>query len=193
MSAATDKTNLAELRRTMTLWHNRVTALGFDGVSDLIALAEAGGDEMKKAWPIGERIALKLMMIKQIGEGSTTANSLPHVARIADEALELIRMHLAGAPSDLKPVAQVVAVEPEGPDGHGVNWLAGKRPKPGDLLCRASDLDQVRAVLRKLVATADMKTRLQALHEMGHGTDWDDWRRLDQEAWATARLLAAEA
>lgn len=130
MSAATDKTNLAELRRTMTLWHNRVTALGFDGVSDLIAIAEAGDDEIKKAWPIGERIALKLMMIKQIGEGSTTANSLPHVARIADEALQLIRMHLAGAPSDLKPVAQVVAVEPEGPDGHGVNWLAGKRPKP---------------------------------------------------------------
>lgn len=193
MSAATDKTNLAELRRTMTLWHNRVTALGFDGVSDLIALAEAGGDEMKKAWPIGERVGLNLMMIKQIGEGSTTANSLPHVARIADEALQLIRMHLAGAPSELKPVAQVVAVYPEGPDGHGVNWLGGKRPKPGDLLCRASDLDQVRAVLRKLVATADMKTRLQALHEMGHGTDWDDWRRLDQEAWATARLFAEEA
>lgn len=95
MSAATDKTNLAELRRTMTLWHNRVTALGFDGVSDVIALAEAGGDQMKKAWPIGERIALKLMMIKQIGEGSTTANSLPHVARIADEALECIRQRPA--------------------------------------------------------------------------------------------------
>ena len=98
MSAATDNTNLAELRRTMTLWHNRVTALGFDGVSDLIALAEAGCDEMKKAWPIGERIALKLMMIKQIGEGSTTANSLPHVARIADEALQLINIHQREAP-----------------------------------------------------------------------------------------------
>lgn len=32
------------------------------------------------------------------------------------------------------PVAQVVAVHPLGPDGHGVNWLKGKRPKPGDLL-----------------------------------------------------------
>jgi hypothetical protein len=98
MSAATDKTNLAELRRTMTLWHNRVTALGFDGVSDLIALAEAGGEEMKKAWPIGERIALKLMMIKQIGEGSTTANSLQHMARIADEALQLIHCHPTSMP-----------------------------------------------------------------------------------------------
>lgn len=98
MSAATDKTNLADLRRTMTLWHNRVTALGFDGVSDLIELAEAGGEEVKKAWPIGERIELKLMMIKQIGEGSTTANSLPHVARIANEALHLIRCHRAGIP-----------------------------------------------------------------------------------------------
>lgn len=96
MSAATNKTNLADLRRVMTLWHNRVTALGFDGVSDLIELAEAGGDEMKNAWPIGERVELKLMMIKQIGEGSTTANSLPHVARIADEALHLIRCHRAG-------------------------------------------------------------------------------------------------
>ena len=90
-----DQTNLADLRRTMTLWHNRVTALGLDGISDLIALAEAGGEEMKKAWPIGERIESKLMMIKQIGEGSTTTNSLPHVARIADEAIRLIREHHA--------------------------------------------------------------------------------------------------
>lgn len=96
MSSATNKTNLADLRRVMTLWHNRVTALGFDGVSHLIELAEAGGDEMKKAWPIGERISLKLMMIKQIGEGSTTANSLPHVARIAEKALQCIRQHRAG-------------------------------------------------------------------------------------------------
>ena len=102
MSAATDKTNLAELRRTMTLWHNRVTALGFDGVSDLIALAETGGEEMKKAWPIGERVELKLMMIKKIGEGSTTANSLPHVARIAEEALQLINTYRAGAADESK-------------------------------------------------------------------------------------------
>ncbi len=93
----------------------------------------------------------------------------------------------------VNPVAQVVALEPEGPDGHGVNWLAGKRPKPGDLLCRASDLDEVHAALRELVALADMKTRLQGLHDMGHGTDWDDWRRRNQEAWATARILILEA
>lgn len=36
-----------------------------------------------------------------------------------------------------KPVAQVVAVEPPGADGHGVNWLQGKRPQPGDLLYAA--------------------------------------------------------
>lgn len=135
MSAATDKTNLAELRRTMTLWHNRVTALGFDGVSDLIALAEAGGEEMKKAWPIGERIALKLMMIKQIGEGSTTANSLPHVARIADEALECIRQRPAaqatpepsrgmigmGAHALANELAQAVAQDDADPDGHDMS------------------------------------------------------------------------
>jgi uncharacterized paraquat-inducible protein A len=52
--------------------------------------------ELIPAWPIEDRIALKLLMIKQIGEGSTTANSLPHVARIANEALECIRQHRAG-------------------------------------------------------------------------------------------------
>jgi len=98
VSEATDKTNLADLRRRMTLWHNRVTALGFDGVADLIALAETGSDEIKNAWPISERISLKLMMIKQIGEGSTTANSLPHVARIAGEALQLIHCHPTSMP-----------------------------------------------------------------------------------------------
>ncbi len=36
-----------------------------------------------------------------------------------------------------RPVAQVVAVDPPGPDGHGVNWLKGRRPKPGDLLYAA--------------------------------------------------------
>lgn len=45
-----------------------------------------------------------------------------------------------------RPVAQVVAIDPPGPDGHGVNWLRGKRPKPGDLLYAAptalEDADQ---------------------------------------------------
>ncbi len=49
-------------------------------------------------WPIEDRIALKLLMIKQISEGSTTANSLPHVARIADEALQIINTHPDKAP-----------------------------------------------------------------------------------------------
>jgi len=51
---------------------------------------------------------------------------------------------------DLRPIAQVVAVEPAGPDGHGVNWLAGMRPKPGDLLYRAADLEKVSAAQREL-------------------------------------------
>jgi hypothetical protein len=53
---------------------------------------------------------------------------------------------------DLRPIAQVVAVEPTGPDGHGVNWLAGMRPKPGDLLYRAADLEKVSAAQRELLA-----------------------------------------
>ncbi len=53
---------------------------------------------------------------------------------------------------DLRPIAQVVAVEPAGPDGHGVNWLAGMRPKPGDLLYRAADLEKVSAAQRELLA-----------------------------------------
>jgi hypothetical protein len=124
MSAATDKTNLAELRRTMTLWHNRVTALGFDGVSDVIALAEAGGEEMKKAWPIGERIALKLMMIKQIGEGSTTANSLPHVARIADETLQLIAARSDESPRwRLLRRGEPIQLSDEGLQDDCITWL----------------------------------------------------------------------
>jgi len=124
MSAATDKTNLAELRRTMTLWHNRVTALGFDGVADLIALAESGGEEMKKAWPIGERVELKLMMIKQIGEGSTTANSLPHVSRIADEALQLINTHQREVPRwRLLRRGEPIQMSDEGLQDDCVSWL----------------------------------------------------------------------
>ena len=45
---------------------------------------------------------------------------------------------------NIKPVAQVVALEPEGPDGHGVNWLAGKRPRPGALLYAEQDVNTLK-------------------------------------------------
>jgi hypothetical protein len=53
-----------------------------------------------------------------------------------------------------KPIAQVVAVEPAGPDGHGVNWLGGKPPKPGDLLYRAEDINRGCAGLREAAQNA---------------------------------------
>ena len=53
-----------------------------------------------------------------------------------------------------------------------------------------TDRKQMREVLRKLVEAENMKTRLKAAHSMGLPTNWDRWMRLDQEAWATARLLA---
>ena len=53
-----------------------------------------------------------------------------------------------------KPIAQVVAVEPAGPDGHGVNWLGGTPPKPGDLLYRHEDINQGGAGLREAAQNA---------------------------------------
>ena len=65
------------------------------------------------------------------------------------------------AVAPLRAVAQVVALEPEGPDGHGVNWLAGKRPKPGDLLFAAD------AVARALAVKNEAETReLKAAQEL---------------------------
>ena len=55
---------------------------------------------------------------------------------------------------DLRPIAQVVAVEPAGPDGHGVNWLDGRPPKPGDLLYRAEDINRGCAGLREAAQNA---------------------------------------
>jgi len=64
------------------------------------------------------------------------------------------------AVAPLRAVAQVVALEPEGPDGHGVNWLAGKRPKPGDLLYGGD------AVARALAAKNEAESReLKAAQE----------------------------
>ena len=134
-----------------------------------------------------------------------------HPSDIASDPSGLLILE-PGAP--LRAAAQVVALEPEGPDGHGVNWLAGKRPKPGDLLYggdavarvlaakneaetrelkAAQHLDEVLAVLRELVSLVDMKTRLESLHERGHGTDWDDWHRRNQKALAAARIAALGA
>jgi hypothetical protein len=65
------------------------------------------------------------------------------------------------AVAPLRAAAQVVALEPEGPDGHGVNWLAGKRPKPGDLLYGGD------AVARALAAKNEAESReLKSLQEL---------------------------
>jgi len=54
---------------------------------------------------------------------------------IADtnKAADALREYAAAI--DQEPVAQVAALFPEGPDGHGVDWLGrGPNPKPGALL-----------------------------------------------------------
>ena len=55
----------------------------------------------------------------------------------------------------MKPVAQVVAIYPEGPDGHGVNWLAGATPKPGDLLYSADDFARLQRGLQSMSNVID--------------------------------------
>lgn len=57
----------------------------------------------------------------------------------------------------------------------------------------AQEADELRATLRELVAMADMKTRLQGLHDMGHGTDWDGYHERNREAWVAARIAALGA
>lgn len=49
-----------------------------------------------------------------------------------------------------------------------------------------------RDALAELLYLYDLKHRLHALHEMGHGTDWDDYRRRKPIAWANARAALAE-
>ena len=81
-----------------------------------------------------------------------------HPSDIASDPSGLLILE-PGAP--LRAAAQVVALEPEGPDGHGVNWLAGKRPKPGDLLYGGD------AFARALAAKNEAETReLKALQEL---------------------------
>ena len=92
-----------------------------------------------------------------------------------------------------KPIAQVVAVEPAGPDGHGVNWLGGKPPKPGDLLYRAEDINQGRAGLRAaaqnalvtLDGIADTNTRNTADFETPD--EWIAWAK-SRARWAADAL-----
>lgn len=47
--------------------------------------------------------------------------------------------------------------------------------------------------LRVLVACKDTETRLKQLHEMGHGTDYDQHRKQFSVAWDRARALASAA
>lgn len=81
---------------------------------------------------------------------SDTVMAMPPTGHMLEEfARRIEAMTLRAERPGIEPVAQVVALEPEGPDGHGVNWLAGKRPKPGDLLFAApQDAEELRAALK---------------------------------------------
>jgi hypothetical protein len=49
-----------------------------------------------------------------------------------------------------------------------------------------------REALAELVALKDLKDRLHKLHEMGHGTDYDDYHRRQPLAWAAARAALSQ-
>lgn len=68
-----------------------------------------------------------------------------------------------------KPVAQVVAVEPEGPDGYGVNWLKGNKTMPGNLLyaspTRAETPDMTRDEAIEIARSAATRSDEEPYHE----------------------------
>jgi hypothetical protein len=50
-----------------------------------------------------------------------------------------------------------------------------------------SERDALLEALRELVELKNMKERLHALHEMGHGTDYDSYHKRKPLAWEAAR------
>lgn len=56
--------------------------------------------------------------------------------------------------------------------------------------CEAAErIEALEAALAELVALKDLKTRLEKLHAMGHGTDYTDYHRCKPLAWQKAREL----
>lgn len=51
------------------------------------------------------------------------------------------------------------------------------------------DNERLSAALRELVELEDMRLRLRQLHEMGHGTDYDNYHKRLPLAWAAARAV----
>lgn len=51
--------------------------------------------------------------------------------------------------------------------------------------------DAAMELLKKLLAHKDTEARLKHLHEMGHGTDYDQHRKAFAESWDRARSLIA--
>ena len=62
------------------------------------------------------------------------------------------------------------------------------QPDEGTRCVMLTDLGDA---LKELVSLKDLKDRLHSLHEAGHGTDYDDYRRRKPLAWRRARDLAA--
>ncbi len=61
-------------------------------------------------------------------------------------------------------------------------WRADRRRAAAE-----GEAARLRAALAELVALKDMKDRLKQLHEMGHGTDYENYYKRKPLAWAAAR------
>lgn len=71
-----------------------------------------------------------------------------------------------------------------------VDWPVLARPEQAASPAAASE-EVLRDALTKLVECKDLKERLKRLHEMGHGTDYTEYHRLQPLAWEAARKALA--
>jgi hypothetical protein len=97
--------------------------------------AEIFGEALAKPQPVGGALTdEQILAMWQAIPAEEGDRDLYIFAR----AILAIATPIAAQPAAAVAVAQVVAIDPPGPDGHGVNWLNGKSPKPGTLLYEAS-------------------------------------------------------
>lgn len=112
-----------------------------------------------------------------------------------DEITDLVRAERAKAPLDLGVPFNVTVQEaekileewPEGLEEIEASRAGWQRIAVG-FEARALATE---ALVREFVSLEDQKLRLQHLHLMGHGTDYDAYHKGLRAAWTQARIIAA--
>ena len=118
------------------------------------------------------------IVVKEVKDTAYSYSVAVHHEGVTDGSAFMV------SPTEIEPWIDVVKAE-------SIQRIAMDPAAEDCIRLDQAEIERLRSILRELVRVDDAKNRLRTLHDMGHGTDYDEHRKRTQAAWDAARKTLA--